>query len=134
MVRDLIQITLTPPGSATQSLELRATACHSRGQTMNQIYALLDRCNGFLLQDTNRADSGQSWLEMEVPRRNIFDLYSGLLSIELDLTRDSHLHLTGLCTLRLYRPMRTGNVTLKLELTFPDEIDLTEPWAAIGFA
>jgi hypothetical protein len=134
MVSDLLEITLTAPDTFTPQLELRATAQHGREQTMKQIYTLLHRCNGFLLEDSNQANSGQCCLTLEVPRRTIFDLYSGLLAAELELCRDSHLHLTGLCALRHYRPLRAGNVSLKLELTFPDEIDLDDTWAALGFA
>ncbi len=133
MVDDLLEIALTPPDTATPQLHLRATACHSREQTMKQIRALLRRCCGYLLED-HSPTAGQSCLKLEVPRRSIFDLYSGLLAAELDLCHDSHLRLTGLCNLRFYRQLRAGNINLTLELSFPEEIDLDEPWAALGFA
>jgi hypothetical protein len=133
MVDELLEITLTPPDAATPQLHIRGTACHSREQTMKQMYALLRRCRGFLLEE-HKLTTGQSSLNLEVPRRSIFDLYSGLLAAELDLCHDSHLRLTSLCNLRFYRQLRAGNINLTLEMSFPEEIDLDEPWAALGFA
>jgi len=130
MPSNLVQIASMPPDSTAQQLYLRATAYHSRDQTLPQLYALLRRCGGFLLGEGSTVESGQSCLKFEVPRRNVFELYSGLLSAELDLSHDSHLHLTGLCTLRRYHPFRIGNVSIQLEIGFPDEIDPEEPWAA----
>jgi hypothetical protein len=103
-------------------VDLRAVAC-DREHTLGQLREVVEACGGFLLTDKASAGTGQSSLKFEVPRRSAFDLYSGLLAAELDLCRDSHLRLTGLCTLRRYHPLRGGNVSLQLELTFPEEND-----------
>lgn len=124
-----------PAGPAIeQQIELRGTANNSREQTLLHLRATIQGCHGFLLEDQHSAMDGPVTLDFEIPRRSIFDLYSGLLAAELDLCRDSHLRLSSLCTLRRYHRHRSGNLTLRLGLTFSNETDLEDAWAAIGFA
>jgi hypothetical protein len=116
-----------------QRFDLRATSHNGREETLLRVCNVLDHCHGYLLEarDTGTA---QSNLLFEVSRRAVFDLYSGLLGAELDLSRDSRLRLSGLCTLRRHHPLRGGNVTVLLELSFLDEAGSEEIWSAIGFA
>jgi hypothetical protein len=72
----------------------------------------------------------------EMPLRSAVDLYSGLVGCGLELTRDSHMGLAGLCTLRRHNPrtQQPGRVIdVRLEVSFLEEI-ATHPVPTGGHA
>lgn len=75
----------------------------------------------------------------ELQLRSIFELYSGLLSCGVDLSRDSHTRMKSMCTVRDHNPHRAKRrriVTVRLELIFTDALDATQELArtAMGLA
>jgi len=68
----------------------------------------------------------------------VLDLYSGLIGAGLELTRGSHLELTGLCGLLkhdLTAAARRRIVHVQLEISFLEELDLKSiltPGAALA--
>ncbi len=62
----------------------------------------------------------------EVLLRSVFELYSGLLSCGVELSRDSHARMKSLCTVRDHNPHRAKRrriLTIRLELIFVEEPD-----------
>ncbi len=71
----------------------------------------------------------------EVLLRSIFELYSGLLSSGVELSRDSHIRMKSLCTVRDHNPHRAKRrrvLTVRLELIFVDEPDCPSDLAQIS--
>jgi hypothetical protein len=65
-------------------------------------------------------------LRFELLLRSVFELYSGLLSCGVELSRDSHTRMKSLCTVRDHNPHRATRrrvITVRLELIFVDEPD-----------
>jgi hypothetical protein len=66
-------------------------------------------------------------IHFEIKLRAALELYSGLIAVGLELTRASHLDLTGLCTLRNHNPSPAtlgGLVHVRLAISFLEEMDL----------
>lgn len=60
----------------------------------------------------------------EVQLRSVYELYSGLISAGLELTRDSHMRMTSLCTVRDHNPRhakRRRILTVRLEVNFLEQ-------------
>ena len=67
-------------------------------------------------------------LNFEVLLRSVFELYGGILSCGVELSRDSHTRMKSLCTVRDHNPhhaTRRRVLTIRLELIFMDELDAT---------
>jgi hypothetical protein len=74
---------------------------------------------------------------LEVQLRSVFELYSGLVSAGVELTRDSHTTMTGLCTVRdhnLHQARRRRILTVRLELSFLEQAGSESTKTAIGRA
>ena len=74
-------------------------------------------------------------LRFEVLLRSVFELYSGLLSCGVELSRDSHTRMKSLCTVRDHNPHRARRrrvLTVRLELIFMDDLDATPDLARIA--
>ena len=92
--------------------------------------------SGCSLYDRKAVSFAQMEYHFELPLRSAIELYSGLVGCGLELTRASHLELTGLCTLRRHnpRPQQQGRVIgVRLEVSFLEEIEL-QPMPAAGNA
>jgi hypothetical protein len=71
----------------------------------------------------------------EVLLRSVFELYSGLLSCGVELSRDSHTRMKSLCTVRDHNPHRARRrrvLTIRLELIFVDEPECPTDLAQIS--
>lgn len=63
--------------------------------------------------------SGQVELYFELPLRAAVDAYAALLELRLELTRESHLHMSTFCTLRQHgRHAATTAVPIRLLVKF----------------
>ena len=81
--------------------------------------------SGCWLHDSKAKSLAQMEYRFELPLRSAVELYSGLVGCGLELTRDSHAELTGLCTLRRHNTpqQELGRVIdVRLEVNFLDEI------------
>jgi hypothetical protein len=73
----------------------------------------------------------------EVYLRSAFELYSQLIGAGVELTRESHTRMTGLCTLRGHNPReakRRRVVRVRLEVRFLEEDNSEFGMMAIGYA
>ncbi len=72
----------------------------------------------------------------ELQQCDVLELYSGLIGVGLELTRASHLELTGLCSLLKHDlTARRRIVHVQLEVSFLEELDLKSiltPGAALA--
>jgi hypothetical protein len=117
-------------------IELR---CHSYDDHREIVPELLNVLSslGCWVLEQRTVSSTQTELCFEVQLRTAFELYGGLLSAGLELTRDSHLRMSGLCTLRSPNPRharRRRVVTIRLELNFLEEESASTIGMVGGFA
>jgi hypothetical protein len=92
--------------------------------------------SGCWLHGSKAVSTAQMEYHFELPLHSAVELYSGLVGCGLELTRDSHMELTGLCTLRRHnpRPQQVGRVIgVRLEVSFLEEIE-TMPALTPGHA
>jgi hypothetical protein len=118
------------------SLDLR---CHSYDDHRVIVPALLDTLAslGCWILEQKALSPTLTELSFEVQLRTAFELYGGLLAAGLELTRDSHIRMTGLCTLRGHNPRhakRRRIVTVRLELNFLEEASTIAQGVVVGLA
>jgi hypothetical protein len=112
---------------------------HSYDDHRTIVPALLDTmaaCGCWVL-DQKALSPTQTELSFEVQLRSVFELYSGLVGAGVELTRDSHIRLTGLCTLRDHNPRQAKRrrvVTICLELCFLEENPNAAGRMVVGWA
>jgi hypothetical protein len=105
-------------------VELRG---HSYDDHRQIVPALLDSvasCGCWVLEQRALSPTSTE-LRFEVQLRSVFELYSGLIATGLELTPDSHIRMTGLCTVRDHNPhqaKRRRVITMRLELSFLEQI------------
>jgi hypothetical protein len=114
------------PGPATDDdpvVELRG---HSYDDHRQIVPALLDSvasCGCWVLEQRALSPTITE-LRFEVQLRSVFELYSGLIATGLKLTPDSHIRMTGLCTVRDHNPRQAKRrrvITMRLELSFLEQ-------------
>ncbi|WP_158789637.1 hypothetical protein [Granulicella sp. L46] len=91
-------------------------------------------CGCWLLQRRELPPNATE-LSFELLLRSVFELYSGLLSCGVELSRDSHTRMKSLCTVRDHNPHRARRrrvLTVRLELIFVDEPDCPSDLAQIA--
>jgi hypothetical protein len=74
-------------------------------------------------------------LRFEILLRSVFELYSGLLTCGVELSRDSHTSMKSLCTVRDHNPHRARRrrvLSVRLELIFVDEPETPSDLAQIA--
>jgi hypothetical protein len=113
--------------------------CHTYEDHRDVIPVLLDILSslGCWVLEQKALSSTQTELCFEVQLRTAFELYGGLLAAGLELNRDSHIRLSGLCTLRGHNPRharRRRVVTIRLELNFLEETAAASNGVAVGLA
>ncbi len=118
------------------SLELR---CHSYEDHRTVLPALLDNLAslGCWVLEQKALSPTITELTFEVQLRTAFELYGALLAAGLELTRDSHIRMTGLCTLRGHNPRhakRRRVVTVRLELNFIEDTPAISQGIVVGLA
>jgi len=113
------------PQLAVADLDVRGFSYEDRSAILPALAEALT-ASGCWLHDSRAVSLGQMEYSFEVPLRSAVELYSGLVGCGLELTRNSHLELTGLCTLRHHnpRPQQLGRVIgVCLEVNFVEEIE-----------
>jgi hypothetical protein len=124
------------PTADLYSLDLR---CHSYEDHRVVVPALLDSLAslGCWVLEQKALSPTVTELLFEVQLRTAFELYGGLLATGIELTRDSHIRMTGLCTLRGHNPRharRRRIVTVRLELNFLEEVSAIVQGVVVGLA
>lgn len=103
---------------------LRAVSCHTRCHVSPLLTEALEDCGCWTKQRCG--DASGLYTVFEVPLREVAELYPSLLECGLEFDRRAHCELALLCTVGQYaleRESMRRNVTLRLELTFLDELD-----------
>ena len=103
-------------------LELRGFSYAEQSQIIPVLLCTLDLCDCWLEQWRMPSPS-QAVLCFEVHVRSVFELYSELAVTGVELTRESHVKLTGLCTmvgLKPRRAMRGWVRNVRLKVSFLD--------------
>jgi hypothetical protein len=123
------------PETGEAPLALKSFSYEDRREILPALAEAMTEC-GCWLRDRKTVSLSQMEYSFEVQLRSAFELYSGLIGCGLELTRASHLELTGLCMLRQHnpRPSELGRVVnVRLEVSFLEDLDM-EPAAAACFA
>ncbi len=112
-----------------------------RGHTYERhrdfIPSLLESMNGCgcWLLDQRTLSPTTTVLTFELPLRLVFEMYGGLLSAGVNLSRDSHICMKSLCTVRDHNPhraMRRRILTVRLDLVFLKESEVSHQLARIA--
>jgi hypothetical protein len=125
MPSQLPSLTSPPPQPAAPDLDVRGFSYEDRREILPALAEAL-AASGCWLHGHKAVSPAQMEYRFELPLRSAVDLYSGLVGCGLELTRSSHLELTGLCTLRHNpRPQQLGRVIgVRLEVSFLEDIEL----------
>jgi hypothetical protein len=130
------------PLDTSQSASLlEAPIIHLRGRSFEDhqeiVPVLLDTmasCGCWLLERRELPPNATEF-SFELLLRSVFELYSGLLSCGVELSRDSHTRMKSLCTVRDHNPHRARRrrvLTVRLELIFVEEPDCPTDLAQIA--
>lgn len=119
--------TVAPEPVHPPALVLQTYSYEERRTILPELLDALDMA-GCWLVDRKSVSPTQMVLRLELQLRSALELYTALIRSGLELTRGSHLGMTGLCTVRQYQrrarePYRTLEV--RLEVSFLDEIDVS---------
>jgi len=135
MPSQLPALTAASPEPPAAELDVRGFSYEDRREILPALAEAL-AASGCWLHASKAMSLAQMEYRFEMPLRSAVDLYSGLVGCGLELTRDSHMGLAGLCTLRRHnpRPQQPGRVIdVRLEVSFLEEI-ATHPVPTGGHA
>jgi hypothetical protein len=125
------------PTGDTRTLALQSFSYEGRRLILPALADAMTHTGCWLL-DRKVISITQVEYTFEVQQRAILDLYSALIGAGLELTRGSHLELTGICTLLQHNPTAAARrriLHVKLEVSFLEELDLKSilmPGAALA--
>jgi hypothetical protein len=129
-----------PLGTSQSTLPAEIPVINLRGRSFEDhqefVPMLLDTmasCGCWLLERREFPPNATE-LSFELLLRSVFELYSGLLSCGVELSRDSHTRMKSLCTVRDHNPHRARRrrvLTIRLELIFVEEPDCPSDLAQI---
>ncbi len=129
-----------PPNVAQSALleempviELRGRSFEDRQEFVPELLDTMASCGCWLLEQRELPPNATEF-RFEVLLRSVFELYSGLLSCGVELSRDSHTRMKSLCTVRDHNPHRARRrriLTIRLELIFVEELDCSSDLAQI---
>jgi hypothetical protein len=106
-------------------IELRGRTYEDHREVLPVLLDTMASCGCWLLEQRVVSPIATE-LNFELQLRSVFELYSGLLSSGVDLSRDSHTRMKSLCTVRDHNPHRSKRrriLTVRLELIFMEDID-----------
>jgi hypothetical protein len=104
-------------------VELRGYSYDDHRQIVPALLETMAACGCWVLEQRALSPTITE-LCFEVQLRSVFELYSGLIATGVELTRDSHTCMTGLCTVRDYNPRQAKRrriITVRLELSFLEQ-------------
>lgn len=124
--------------SEMPTIELRGHTYENHREMVPTLLDTMAACGCWLLEQRAISPTATE-LSFEMLLRSVFELYSGLLSSGVDLSRDSHTRMKSLCTVRDHNPhnaRRRRIITIHLELIFLEETDSAADLAktAMGLA
>ena len=116
-------------------IELRGHSYEDHRQMLAALQTTVASCGCWVLEQRTLSPT-LTELRFEIQLRSVFELYSGLIAVGVELSRDSHLRMTALCTVRDHNPRQAKRrrvITMRLELSFLDEND-PGPGLTVGIA
>jgi hypothetical protein len=127
-----------PLASEMPTIELRGHTYEDHREMVPTLLDTMAACGCWLLEQRALSPTATE-LSFEILLRSVFELYSGLLSSGVDLSRDSHTCMKSLCMVRDHNPhnaKRRRVITIRLELMFLEETDSVPDLAktAMGIA
>ncbi len=123
-------------GIASPLIQLRGHTYEDHREIVPVLLDTMAGCGCWLLEQRVVSPTATE-LRFELLLRSVFDLYSGLLSSGVDLSRDSHTRMKSLCTVRDHNPhhsKRRRILTIRLELIFMDELESALARTTVGRA
>jgi hypothetical protein len=117
----------------TPVIELRGRSFEDHQEFVPTLLETMASCGCWLLE-RRELPPNVTELRFEVLLRSVFELYSGLLSCGIELSRDSHTRMKSLCTVRDHNPHRARRrrvLTVRLELICVEEPDCPSDLAQI---
>lgn len=107
-----------------QLLDIQGFSYEERDDLLPCLGTALADCGGWILCRKAVSPSAIE-LRLDIQLRAVLDLYAGIVSSGLELTRSSHLMLTDLCNCRknLTDPAELAQVvTIRLEINFLEDV------------
>ena len=120
----------------TPQVELRGHSYEDHRQIVPALLKAVAACGGWVLEQRALSPT-LTELSVEVQLRSVVELYSGLIAAGLELTRDSHTRMTGLCTVRDHNPRQAKRrriISVRLELSFLEQSGSPLEPVAVGRA
>ena len=118
----------------TPVIYLRGRSFEDHQEFLPALLETMASCGCWLL-NRREIPPNATELSFELLLRSVFELYSGLLSCGVELSRDSHTRMKSLCTVRDHNPHRARRrrvLTIRLELIFVEEPDCPSDLAQIA--
>jgi hypothetical protein len=118
------------------TLELRGHSYEEHRTMIPALVEALAACGCWILEQRALSPT-QAELYFEVQLRAAFELYSGIVAAGVELTRDSHTRMSGLCTLRGHNPRQARRrrvVSVRLGLSFLEDTPAIDQGIVIGIA
>ena len=115
-----IQSGLLLPSVEMPLIDLRGHTYEDHQELLPGLIETMNTCGCWLLEQRTLSTTATE-LNFELQLRSVFELYSTLLASGIDLSRDSHLRMKSLCTVRDHNPHRAKRrriLTVRLELIF----------------
>jgi hypothetical protein len=124
------------PSAEGSTVDLRGFSYDDRRRILTAVLEAMTACGGWVLEQKALSPT-QTALRFEIQMRSSVELYSELIAAGVELTRESHMKMTELCTLRGHNPHKARKrriLTVRLELSFLEEDTLEYGAMAIGLA
>lgn len=118
------------------AIELRGHSYDDHRRIVPALLESMAACGCWLLEQRALSPT-MTELSLEVQLRSIYELYSGLIAAGVELTRDSHICMTGLCTVRDHNPRQAKRrrvITVRLELSFLEPMEFESGGIVPGLA
>jgi hypothetical protein len=125
-----------PPMEEMQSVHLRGFSYAELNAVMPTLKRALENC-GCWMTEENSPSAMELDLKFELHLRDAYELYSELVAAGVEMTRENHLRMTGLCTLRNYNPrkaIRRRVVNIRLQISFLHDADHDPLVNGVGLA
>jgi hypothetical protein len=118
------------------AIELRGFSYDEQRRIVPALLEAMAAC-GCWVAEQRAISPTHTELRFEVHLRSAFELYSELIGAGVELTRESHAQMTGLCTLRGHNPRQARRrrvISVRLEVSFLEEGNHEFGMMAIGLA
>ncbi|WP_263381102.1 hypothetical protein [Granulicella paludicola] len=111
---------LLSPSEPSQRVDLRCVSYGDRSMVLSDLLQAMDAC-GCWVQSRRATSDSQVEIYFGAMLGAADEVYGGLVSVGIEMPRDSHQALTWLCTLRRHRKdavIATRTVSIRMEMSF----------------